>query len=91
MEEHVSVLLNEAIDALNIKKDGIYVDLTLGRGGHSSKILEKLTTGKLYCFDQDKEAIEQSRPRLEKISSNFEIIKSNFRNFKEEFFCLRNY
>ena len=84
MEEHVSVLLNEAIDALNIKKDGIYVDLTLGRGGHSSKILEKLTTGKLYCFDQDKEAIEQSRPRLEKISSNFEIIKSNFRNFKEE-------
>ena len=84
MEEHVSVLLNEAIDALNIKKDGIYVDLTLGRGGHSSKILEKLTTGKLYCLDQDKEAIEQSRPRLEKISSNFEIIKSNFRNFKEE-------
>lgn len=84
MEEHVSVLLNEAIDALNIKKDGIYVDLTLGRGGHSSKILEKLTTGKLYCFDQDKEAIEQSRPRLEKISSNFEIIKSNFRYFKEE-------
>ena len=84
MEEHVSVLLNEAIDALNIKKDGIYVDLSLGRGGHSSKILEKLTTGKLYCFDQDKEAIEQSRPRLEKISSNFEIIKSNFRNFKEE-------
>lgn len=84
MEEHASVLLNEAIDALNIKKDGIYVDLTLGRGGHSSKILEKLTTGKLYCFDQDKEAIEQSRPRLEKISSNFEIIKSNFRNFKEE-------
>ena len=84
MEEHVSVLLNEAIDALNIKKDGIYVDLTLGRGGHSSKILEKLTTGKLYCFDQDKEAIEQSRQRLEKISSTFEIIKSNFRNFKEE-------
>ena len=82
--EHISVLLNEAIEGLNIKENGIYVDATLGRAGHSSKILERLKEGKLYCFDQDEEAITYSKEKLSKISSNFEIIYSNFKNLKEE-------
>jgi 16S rRNA (cytosine1402-N4)-methyltransferase len=76
------VLLNESIEALNIKEDGIYVDCTLGGGGHSSKILEKLTTGKLYCFDQDEYAIKVATEKLSKINNNFEIIYSNFSNIK---------
>ena len=83
MFEHVTVLLNEATDGLNIKEDGIYVDCTLGGGGHSSIILSKLTTGHLYCFDQDQEAINAARSRLEKISDNFTIIDSNFVHLKE--------
>lgn len=81
---HYSVLLNEAIDGLNIKENGIYVDATLGGGGHSSKILEKLKSGHLYAFDQDIYAIEKSRKRLEEIGSNFTIIKANFKDLKEE-------
>ncbi len=80
--EHYSVLLNEAIENLNIKEDGIYVDATLGLGGHSSKILEKLTTGHLYAFDEDKVAIDYADKRLAKINSNYTIIKSNFVNLK---------
>ncbi len=82
--EHFSVLLNEAIDGLSIKENGIYVDATLGRGGHSSKILEKLKSGKLYCFDQDIEAIDYSKSRLGQIRENFEIIYSNFKFLKDE-------
>lgn len=81
---HVSVLLEECIDALDIKPNGIYVDCTIGYAGHSSRILEKLTTGMLYGFDQDINAINYSSEKLSKISSNFEIIKSNFSNLKEE-------
>lgn len=84
MGNHVSVLLDESIEMLGIKPDGIYVDMTLGRGGHSSKILEKLTTGHLYCFDLDEEAIKESRERLEKISSSFTIIHDNFKSAKED-------
>ena len=62
--KHYSVLLNEAIEGLNIKSDGIYVDATLGYGGHSSEILKKLNTGHLYCFDQDVDAIIYSDERL---------------------------
>lgn len=80
--EHYSVLLNEAIENLNIKEDGIYVDATLGLGGHSSKILEKLTTGHLYAFDEDKTAIDYADKRLAKINTNYTIIKSNFVNLK---------
>lgn len=82
MFEHYSVLLDETIDALNIKEDGIYVDCTLGGGGHSSRILEKLTTGHLYCFDQDAHAIEAARERLSQISDNFTIIHANFKEIK---------
>ena len=76
--KHYSVMLNESINGLDIKSDGIYVDATLGYGGHSEAILKQLTTGHLYCFDQDKEAIEYSKKRLSKVSDNFTIIKSNF-------------
>ena len=81
---HKSVLLAEAIENLNIKSDGIYVDATMGGAGHSSKILEKLTTGHLYCFDQDDYAINRGKEVLSKINDNFTIIKSNFTNLKEE-------
>ncbi|MBR6073495.1 MAG: 16S rRNA (cytosine(1402)-N(4))-methyltransferase RsmH [Bacilli bacterium] len=85
MAMHYSVLLNESIEGLNIKPDGIYVDATLGYAGHSSKILEKLTTGHLYGFDQDAKAIEYSFKKLDSIShDNFTIIKSNFISLKEE-------
>ena len=82
--EHKPVLLNEVIDGLNIKKDGIYVDLTLGRAGHSSEILKKLgPKGMLIGLDQDEEAIEASQERLSKISKNFKIVKTNFENIRE--------
>lgn len=84
MFHHVSVLLDEVIDGLNIKSDGIYVDCTLGAGGHSSAILAHLDTGHLYCFDQDKEAIQAGNERLSSISNNYTIINSNFKNIKEE-------
>ena len=84
MFHHVSVLLKETIDGLNIKEDGIYVDCTLGGGGHSQEILKRLTTGHLYCFDQDQHAIEAARQRLSQISDHFTIIYSNFKNLKAE-------
>ena len=83
--EHIPVLLNEVIENLNINPDGIYIDLTLGRAGHSSEILKRLSNkGKLIGFDQDIDAIQASKERLSKISSNFEVIKSNFENVKDE-------
>lgn len=84
MIKHKSVLLNEAIEYLNIKPDGIYVDMTLGFGGHSSLILEKLKTGELICFDKDISAIEYSKERLSNINNNYEIINRGFINIKEE-------
>lgn len=81
---HISVLLNETIDGLNIKDGLIYVDCTLGYAGHSGKILKKNKKGWLYAFDQDETAIEYSKKKLSKIGNNFEIIKSNFENLKEE-------
>ncbi len=82
MFEHKSVLLNEAIESLNIKEDGIYVDCTLGGGGHSKEILKRLTTGHLYSFDQDDHAIAAATSRLQEISDRFTIINSNFVNIK---------
>lgn len=81
---HKTVLLNEAIDNLNIKEDGIYVDATLGFGGHSGLLLKRIKRGFLFAFDQDDMAIEYSMNKLKGISSNFEIIKSNFVYLKEE-------
>lgn len=81
---HKTVLLEEAIDNLNIKEDGIYIDATLGFGGHSGLILKRVERGFLFAFDQDEMAIEYSKEKLSSIGSNFEIIKSNFANLKEE-------
>lgn len=80
---HYSVLLNESIDALKIKNNGIYVDCTLGGGGHSSKILEKLTSGHLYSFDQDEMVIDVAYDKLSKVGNNFTIINRNFSTIKE--------
>ena len=81
---HKSVLLNESINSLNIKKNGIYVDATLGYAGHASKILEQIPDGYLYGIDQDDYAIEKSDELLKKIADNYHIIRSNFSNMKEE-------
>lgn len=83
MFDHVTVLLNEAVEGLNIKEDGIYVDCTLGGAGHSMAILKQLTSGHLYCFDQDQMAIDAAKSRLEAIGDNFTIFYSNFVNLKE--------
>jgi len=83
MSEHVSVLLDEAIKLLNINPIGTYVDCTLGGGGHSLAILNKLTKGKLICFEQDVEAINVSNPKLLSTNKEFKIIKDNFVNIKK--------
>ena len=83
-ELHIPVLLKETIEGLNIKKDGIYLDLTLGRAGHSSEILSQLSSkGLLIGVDQDDEAIEYSRKRLSKINDNFILVRDNFVNIDE--------
>ncbi len=81
---HKSVLLNEAIDGLNIKDNGVYVDATLGYGGHSSIILERIKKrGFLFAFDQDIDAIKYSEKRLSKISDNYLFIHDNFKNMNK--------
>lgn len=81
---HISVLLNECIENLNLKDDSVIVDCTLGYGGHSSEILKRITKGKLYSFDQDDEAIKSAKNRLDKIGNNYTIIRSNFVNLESE-------
>ena len=82
--KHISVLLNESISSLNLKENSIVVDATLGYGGHSSNILDRINKGYLFAFDQDSEAIRYSTDRLKNIGTNFTIIKSNFVNMKKE-------
>ena len=85
MFEHTTVLLDEAVNGLNIKPDGIYVDCTLGGAGHSSLILSKLTdNGKLFAFDQDEVAIANAKEKLSVYGEQLTIIKSNFLYLKEE-------
>ncbi len=81
---HISVLLNESIEYLNLKEDSVIVDCTLGYGGHSSNVLKEIKKGFLFAFDQDEEAIKFSNKRLSEIASNYEIIYSNFVNIKKE-------
>lgn len=81
--EHISVLLREAVDGLNIKSDGVYVDATLGYGGHSSAIQHELKRGFLFAFDQDGVAIEHARTMF-KDCPNVTIVHSNFVNMKSE-------
>ncbi len=80
--KHIPVLLNESIEALKIKENGIYVDCTLGGGGHSEAIVSRLTTGHLYAFDQDDFAIEKASERLSKYKGKFTIIRDNFVQLK---------
>ena len=81
---HKPVLLEECLDALAIKPDGIYVDGTLGGGGHSSEILKRLTTGHLYGIDRDGEAIEAATKRISDmgLTGNFTAIRGNFHDAK---------
>ena len=81
---HISVLLEEAVNALDLKEDSVVVDATLGYAGHSSEILKRIKNGALFAFDQDSEAINYSTDRLNKIGTNFTIIKSNFCYLKEK-------
>lgn len=78
--KHIPVLLNECIDGLNIRADGVYVDMTCGGGGHSSEIAKRLGAGgRLVCFDQDADAIEASKRRL----SPFSCVTFFNENFKD--------
>ena len=81
---HYSVLLNETIDNLNIKPDGIYVDGTLGGGGHSYEIAKRLTTGHLYGFDQDTDALKAAGERLKEFGDKVTRIHSNYEFMKEK-------
>ena len=85
MFNHISVLLDECIEGLSIKKDGIYVDATIGGAGHSYHILKELSPkGLLIGFDQDQVALEASREKLSSLSPQFKLIHSNFASLKEE-------
>ena len=75
---HVSVLLQECIDGLNIKPDGIYVDGTLGGAGHSSQIAQRLTTGRLIGIDRDPVALAAAGKRLEPYKDRVTLVHSNF-------------
>lgn len=79
---HIPVLLNEAVDGLAIKENGIYVDGTAGGGGHSGEILSRLTTGRLISIDQDPDAISTLTERF-KHNENSIVIKGNFANIKD--------
>lgn len=83
--EHISVLLSETIDSLNIKPEGTYVDGTLGGAGHSSEICRHLNgNGRLIGFDQDEDAIAAASARLEGFNDRVTVIRSNFCNMAEE-------
>ena len=85
MLKHISVLLKESIDMLNVTPGKVYIDATLGRGGHSSEILKRLKgDGLLLSFDRDDSAIKNSFPTLKAINSNFKLIHANFSELKSE-------
>ena len=78
---HTPVLLNEALEGLNIKPDGVYVDGTVGGAGHSGEIARRLgDKGRLYCFDQDEEALNVATERLKEYGDKVTLIRNNFEN-----------
>ena len=81
--KHYSVMLNETIDLLNIKEDGIYVDGTLGRAGHSKEIVKRLKNGRLYCFDKDLDAIKESKEILKDYLDKVIFIHDSFENISK--------
>jgi 16S rRNA (cytosine1402-N4)-methyltransferase len=84
MGNHISVLLPETLQLLDVRDGGVYVDLTLGRAGTSSEILKRIPHGRLIAFDLDQEAISESQEKLARIGSNFTIIHSNFAALETE-------
>ncbi len=89
MFQHTTVLLKEAVDGLNIRPDGIYVDCTLGGGGHSEYLLSRLSArGKLFAFDQDEAAIMHARERLARYGRQVQFVHRNFRFLQEELSAL---
>lgn len=80
---HVSVLLKETIDYLNVKEEGIYLDATCGRGGHTEAIVKQLTTGKVIVFDLDIVAIEEAKKRLAPYLDKLIFINDNYATLKE--------
>lgn len=80
---HISVLLEESINGLNLKKDGIYVDGTLGGAGHSKEIVKRLENGNLIGIDQDVNAIKKAQEELREYSDKVTIVHSNFKNIKQ--------
>ena len=83
MAEHVSVLLRECIENLNIRPDGIYLDGTLGLGGHSLEIAKRLTTGRLIGIDRDETAIERASERLSDCAGVFTAVHGSFGHLAE--------
>lgn len=77
--KHKPVLLDEVIDGLNIQEDGIYIDCTMGGGGHSAVIASRLTSGRLIGFDRDEDAVEVCREKF-KSNKNVEVVKSNYKD-----------
>ena len=80
--KHYSVMLHETVDMLDIREDGIYVDCTLGGGGHSEEIVKKLTTGRLICIDRDTDAIEAAKKRLSPWTDRITFVNDNFKNVR---------
>ena len=81
--KHIPIMLNEVLDGLNIKPDGIYFDGTLGGAGHSSQILKRLTSGLLIGCDKDMDALEVSKKRLSEIRSHFTLVHNDYKNYKQ--------
>ena len=82
MGKHIPVLLNEVIEGLNIQPNGIYFDLTLGRGGHSKEILKRLQSGHLFGVDQDETAINESKDNLKEYADKITLVHDNFSNLE---------
>lgn len=85
MAYHLSVMMEETLEALNIQPDGIYLDGTVGGGGHSSRILEQLDNGLLIAMDKDDEALRYSKNRLKKIGGNFVLARGDFAHAQDLF------
>ncbi|RNM29071.1 16S rRNA (cytosine(1402)-N(4))-methyltransferase RsmH [Erysipelothrix rhusiopathiae] len=82
--KHISVMLNETIELLNINPEGIYVDATLGAGGHSYEICKQLTTGRLIGFDKDLDAIERTSKRLEVFGDKVTMVHGSYTQLTEK-------
>lgn len=83
---HFSVLLRESVDGLDIKPNGVYIDATFGRGGHSKAILDRLTSGKLIAFDKDLDAIDYAKENFQ--FENFQIVHASFASIYD--YCFQN-